>query len=439
MSEHIARQALTRMHMREVAVAANLTTLAADLRQMATADPEKEKASLLARREELCAAFGLEVGAQNKPFAFSQGVAVIPVTGSLINRFGSSYGWITGYNFIRSQVAAAGLDPEVTAIVFDMNSYGGEAAGCFECAADIPRLANGKPTLAVVDSNCYSACYALASQCDRIAVTPSGGVGSVGVVSMHVDISKMLDNWGVEVTFIYAGDHKVDGNMFEPLPDEVRADMQASIDKMRQNFAELVAKGRKMDVQAIIDTQARCYRADDALRLGLIDAIATPQMEVLALLGELSGSTVQLSQEKEPEMADNQSKPGAEVASTQDAASAAQEARAAERARIQGIQSCDESKGREKLASHLALNTDLSVEAAKAILAASPVEKSEAAKPAAAANQFEAAMNASTHPQVGADATGDAPSQEEQAATSASKILADFSLASGRKFDPIKK
>lgn len=438
MSEHIARQALTRMHMREVAVAANLTTLAADLRQMSVADPAKEQASLLARREELCAAFGLVVGPQTKPFAFAQGVAVIPVTGSLINRFGGSYGYVTGYNFIRSQVAAAGLDPDVTAIVFDMNSYGGEAAGCFECAADIPRLANGKPTLAVVDSNCYSACYALASQCDKIAVTPSGGVGSVGVVSMHVDISKMIDSMGVTVTFIYAGDHKVDGNMFEPLSDEVKADMQASIDKMRQNFAELVAKGRKIDVQAVIDTQARCYRADDALRLGLIDVIATPQTAVLALLGELSGSTVQLSQEKEPEMAD-QEKPGAQAASTQDTAAAAQEARTAERTRIQGIQSCDESKGREKLASHLALNTDLSVDAAKAILAASPAEKSQAAAPAAAANHFEQAMNASAHPQVGADATGDAPNQEQTAASAARSILADFSLASGRKFDQASK
>lgn len=438
MSEHIARQALTRMHMREVAVAANLTTLAADLRQMSVADPAKEQASLLARREELCAAFGLVVGPQTKPFAFAQGVAVIPVTGSLINRFGGSYGYVTGYNFIRSQVAAAGLDPDVTAIVFDMNSYGGEAAGCFECAADIPRLANGKPTLAVVDSNCYSACYALASQCDKIAVTPSGGVGSVGVVSMHVDISKMIDSMGVTVTFIYAGDHKVDGNMFEPLSDEVKADMQASITKMRLSFAELVAKGRGIDVQAVIDTQARCYRADDALRLGLIDAIATPQGALTALLGELSGSTVQLSQEKEPEMAD-QEKPGAQAASTQDTAAAAQEARTAERARIQGIQSCDESKGREKLASHLALNTDLSVDAAKAILAASPAEKTQAAAPAAAVNQFDAAMNASAHPQVGADATGDAPNQEQTAASAARSILADFSLASGRKFDQAAK
>lgn len=439
MSEHVARQALMRMNMNVVAVAARHASLAADMSKLSTANMEAEQSAFLDRRADMCTAFGLSPTTQSKPFAFSQGVAVIPVHGTLINRFGYSWGYVTGYNFIRSQVALAGLDPDVEAIVFDGNSYGGEAAGCFECAADIPRLANGKPTMFVVDSNCYSACYALASQCDKIVVTPSGGAGSIGVVAMHVDMSKYLERVGFDVTFVFSGDHKVDGNPYEALPDEVRADMKRSVDASRKNFAELVASGREMDVQAVLDTEARCYRADDALRIGLIDAVATPQQAVLALLGELSGSTVQLSQEKEPEMADNQAKPGADAASTQDAASAAQEARTAERARIQGIQSCDESKGREKLASHLALNTDLSVDAAKAILAASPAEKSQAAAPAAAANHFEQAMNASAHPQVGADATGDAPNQEQTAASAARSILADFSLASGRKFDQAAK
>lgn len=443
MSEFAARQAITRMHHREVAVAAHLTTLAADLRQMATANQEDQQKAFLARREEMCSAIGLAVVAQNKPFAFSQGIAVIPVTGSLINRFGGSYGFVTGYNFIRAQVAMAGLDPDVSAIVFDMNSYGGEAAGCFECAADIPRLANGKPTLAIVDSNCYSACYALASQCDTIALTPSGGVGSVGVVAMHVDISKMLETWGVDITFVYSGDHKIDGNMFQALPDAVKADMQASIHATRQSFAELVATGRKLDVQTVLDTEARCYRAEDALSIGFVDAIATPSMAVQALLSELSGSNLQLSVAKEPVMADNEKAPGAASNSTQtaeQAASAAHEARMAERARINGIQSCEYAKGREKLASHLALSTDLSVEAASAILAAAPSEAPE--KPASAGasqNHFAAAMDASKNPQVGADATGDAQTAEQTAASAASSILANYSLASGRKFDSTAK
>ena len=139
-------------------------------------------------------------------------------------------------------------------------------------------------------------------------------------------------------------------------------------------------------------------------------------------------------------MADNQAKPGADAASTQDAASAAQEARTAERARIQGIQGCEEAKGRDKLASHLALNTDLSVDAAKAILAASPVEKQEAAAPAgASANPFEQAMNNTPNPQVGADATGDQPNKQESAAALTASILADYAAASGRKFDQAKK
>lgn len=430
MSEHAAQQAIARMNNREVAVAAHLTTLAMDLRQMAGADPSEQQKMFLARRSELCESFGLAAMPQNKPFAFSQGIAVIPVTGSLINRFGQSYGWITGYNFIRSQVAAAGMDPEVSAIVFDMNSYGGEAAGCFECAADIPRLANGKKTLAVVDSNCYSACYALASQCDKIVCTPSGGVGSVGVVAMHADMSKMLDKWGIEITFIFAGDHKVDGNPYEPLPDEVKADMQASIDKRYSDFVALVAKGRKLDEKVVRDTQARTYRADDALALGLIDAVATPQSAVQAFFDELSGSTFQLSSTKEPEMADQEKKPGADEASTQ-------AARTAERARIQGIQSCEEAKGREALANHLALNTEMSVDDAKAILAASPkVEpktESAAQTQQTQGNAFKATMDADKHPDVGADGAGGEGASGEQNA--AARILANYTLATGRKTD----
>lgn len=425
MSEHVAHQAMMRMNMREVAVATHQSTLMSDLRQLAQADDKTEHEALMERRAELCRSFGaMDADVQNKPFAFAQGIAFIPVTGSLINRFGGSYGYVTGYNFIRGQVAAAGLDPDVKRIVFDMNSYGGEAAGCFECAADIPKFANGKPTMAVVDSNCYSACYALASQCDKIVVTPSGGVGSVGVVAMHVNVGPVLEKFGYEITFIFAGDHKVDGNPYEALPDDVKASMQASINKSYDAFVTLVAAGRKIDEKAIRDTQARTYRADDALRLGLIDAIATPQQAVQAFYDELSGSTFQLQSVKDSQMADADNKPGADQAVAQ------QEARNAERARIQGIQSCEEAKGRETLANHLALSTDMSVDAAKAILAVSPV-KAEETKPAATVNAFEQAMNNTPNPKVGMDDGKAAGGDTEQNA--AATILANFTLASGYK------
>lgn len=402
MSDYAARSFLSRVHLREMAVAAHYNGLASDIRMLASANVEQCEAAFMSRRVDMVTSLGLNGVEQRKPFAFSSGLAVIPVQGTLINRFGYSWGFVTGYNFIRSQVAAAAADPDVLGIVFDMNSYGGEAAGCFECAEDIKRLAGGKPTLSVVDSNCYSACYALASGTDRIAVTPSGGAGSIGVVAMHVSYEKMLDEAGIKVTFIQAGKHKTDGNPYEDLSAEVLADMQKSIDKSYTAFTALVAKGRGMEDKAVRATEARVYRADDALSLGLIDAVSTPQAAVSAFLGELSGS-ISNSRKKEDAMSEG-TKPGADNKATpEELATARADAIKNERARVSGILGCEEAKGREALANHLAMNTEMSLADAKAMLAVAP--KAGAAAPTA--NGFKEAMDNGKHPEVGAD--GDPP------------------------------
>jgi signal peptide peptidase SppA len=426
MSDHIARSALSRLHGREVAIASHYMGFASDIRALAMANPAVEEAAFLARRESLCAAYGLAPIQQNKPFAFSSGVAIIPVHGSLINRFGSSWGSVTGYNFIRQQTAMAGQDPDVEAIVYDHNSYGGEAAGCFECSADIKQLANGKPTLAVVDSNCYSASYALACGADQITVTPSGGVGSVGVVAMHISMEKMLADWGLEITFIHAGDHKVDGNPFQALPDNVKADMQKSIDRSYNAFVSLVAKGRDMDDKAVRDTEARIYRADDALSLGLIDAIATPQAAVQAFLDGLSGSTSN-QRKKDDEMSDA-TKPGVQHTPVDDKASR-DEAASAERTRISGIMTCDEAKGRDALANHLAFKTSMSVDEAKGILAQAP----KPAETAAVVNPLAAAMASTGSPNVGSD---EQAQEQTTGEAGASGILAAARMAGVRSFSP---
>lgn len=426
MSEQAARAALERMNLREVAIASHCTSLVADLRQMAETNTEEGQKAFLARRVELCAAYGYNEPNQRKPFAFSNGVAIIPVSGSLINRFGHSWGYVTGYNFIRSQFNLALADSDVTLIVFDLNSYGGEAAGCFELSDEIYAARGQKPMIGIVDSNAYSACYAIGSALDRLYVTPSGGVGSVGVVAMHVDMSVMLDKWGYKVTLLHAGEHKVDGNCFEALPDDVRADIQKGLEVSYTAFISLVARNRGIDEKVVRDTQARCYRADDALALGLIDAIATPTKAVQAFFSELSsGSTTQL--QKEDTMSTQDQKPDQAAADQ-----AAAEARTAERTRVAGIMNCEEAKGREKLANHLALNTEMNIESAKGILAASPVET--ATPKVEAGNAFKAAMDADKHPNVGADSTGGANDGEQMSA--AEQILRAHAAATGTPYKP---
>lgn len=431
MYDQTARTALERMNMRPVAIASRFShALVADMQTLATANQKTEQEKFEVRKAELCAAYGVQQDANStaKPYAFGGGVAIIPISGTLINRFSHSFGYVTGYNYLTRAVAAAGQDPDVKAIVFDVNSYGGEAAGCFECARDMRALAGGKPTLAVIDSNCYSAGYATASAASKIVAIPSGGAGSIGVVAMHVSMEKLLEKWGIAVTFIHSGEHKVDGNPFEDLPEDVKEEIQADVDKSRAQFAELISEHRGLDKKKIMDTEARCYRAEDALALGLIDAIATPSAAVQGFLRELSGSNPQLSHQENP-MSDD-TKPGAaNQATEQDAAKLQAEARQAERTRMAGIMSCEEAKKRQKLAQHIATNTSLSIEEAKGMLAASPEEASPAA---AAGNPFRQSMDAGQHPNIGADTQG-ADADEDPSRANTQRILAAQSMATGRK------
>jgi signal peptide peptidase SppA len=427
MSDFAARAALTRINLREVALASHYTGMLGDLQALSAAEPGKAEKAFMERRTDICAAYGFNTAAQSKPFAFAAGLAIIPITGTLINRYGSSYeGYVTGYNFIRRQLQMAMADDDVLGIVFDVNSFGGEAAGCFELAAEIRAARAIKPSMAIVDSSAYSAGYALASAAGKVVAIPSAGVGSVGVITAHVDMSQMLEKWGVKVTLIYEAEHKADGNSYEPLPADVRSEVQARIGQAYNRFVGVVAENLGIDEKTIRDTKSRTYTADAALSLGLIHAIASPSSAAQAFLDELSGSTTNLRLGAKMSTAQSQEPGAADQASTQAAAaSAAQEARVAERARVSGILGCEEAKGREAMANHLATKTDMSLEDAKALLAAAPVPT--AAAPATA-NPFESAMNATANPNVGADAASGVPGADSPV----NAILADFKAATGR-------
>jgi signal peptide peptidase SppA len=334
-------------------------------------------------------------------------------------------------------------------IVHDHNSYGGEAAGCFELADEIFASRGDKKIIAVVDSNCYSASMALASSADKIFVTPSSGVGSIGVVAMHVDMSKMLADWGINITFIHSGDHKVDGNPYEKLDPAVKKEIQAGVDKSRAKFVSLVARNLGLDEKVVYDTEARTYRAEDALKLGLVHAIAVPSAALQSLIDEESDSPedsdVQLSKEKEttmdPTQGNNTPAAGQPAATVQPAPAAnagtvdQAAVQKAERERVSGILNCEEAAGKSKMANHLAFNTNMSLADAKAMLAVAG--KDEAAAPAQqqpADSGFAAAMSRTGNPQVGAD--GSVPGQAAQGGekpNAAAAIMADYERASGIK------
>jgi capsid assembly protease len=333
------------------------------------------------------------------------GVAVIEVTGTLVHRgawIGESSG-VTSYEGIASQIDAAASDPAVKGIALEIDSYGGEVAGAFDLADRI--RATVKPVWAFVSEHAYSAGYIIASQANRIILPRTGGVGSIGVVVMHTDYSQALEGSGVNVTMIHSGLHKVDGNPYQPLPEEVEAGIQAEIDQLRGLFAETVAKGRKskMTAEAALATEAQTYRGQEAVDLGLADEVSDVRAAFGRFADRVNGRSggrnannggVQMAHDEgRDEAVMTKAEADAAVAAAVQAAnekaaadlqSAVAKALADERAamaadksRRDAIMSAPEAKGREKLAAVLA-EKGMSADDAKEALSAAPVSYSAA-------------------------------------------------------------
>lgn len=219
--------------------------------------------------------------------AILDSVAIIPVRGVLAQDMswwcdGTSYDWI------REGFDAALADPAVKGIVLDINSPGGGVHGCADLADHIYNARGTKPIWAILSENAYSAAYWLASSADHITVPRTGGAGSIGCLWCHFDISKMLKNAGIEVTYIQAGSQKTLGAAEKPLSDEARAYFQAGADEVRELFAATVARGRGIDVTKVMATEAACLNATDALAAGLCDEILSPDAAMQSLLNQLA-------------------------------------------------------------------------------------------------------------------------------------------------------
>jgi signal peptide peptidase SppA len=218
-----------------------------------------------------------ESGNGRTPYRVKDGKAIITIDGELVNRgewVGADSGLVS-YDGIRHQLAMATKDSRVKSIILDINSPGGEAIGAFDAAAAVRQAAAIKPVTAIANGMAASAAYGLASGATRRIITQDGIGGSIGVVMMHVDMSRALENRGVKPTLIFAGAHKVDGNPFEKLPESVREQMQTEVNHFYDMFVKTVAEGTKLDEQQIRDTEARIFIGQDAVDSGLFDAIAT--------------------------------------------------------------------------------------------------------------------------------------------------------------------
>lgn len=367
------------------------------------------------------------------------GVCLISVSGVLVHRgqYDAECNYLLGYQDVARMLSAALADPAVKAIALVIDSPGGEVSGVFELASMIYEARDTKPIHAIANDAATSAAYLIGSAASSLSSTRTALTGSIGVLMRHVDISKWLKAEGYVVTLLTSRAQKADGNPYEALRPEVRARMQARIDHIDGMLIDAISTYRGLSAKALAATEAGVFLGHEALDLGLVDRLETPDQLILRLSDDSRGaiflattsaaSAIPQSEDpampiekpaaqtsaappQNPEGAAPTSAAAAPAAAAPPAQDVASAAAAAERDRIFAILEHPEAQGRHGAAVALAKVSAMSAEQAGAVLASLPKQSAPVAD-----NQFARLMTAMGNPDVGPGSGEDADEHSPQA------------------------
>jgi capsid assembly protease len=292
----------------------------------------------------------LNDGSRAEIYRLEDGIAIIPVMGELVNRAAAVEFSLTSYEWLGEQLRASVADPNIRGILLDMDSPGGEASGAVEAGAAVRQVAGQKPVVAFVNGLAASAAYAIASGASRIITLPSGVLGSIGVVLLHIDRSEALAQAGLKPTLIQAGAFKTDYSGLRALPPDAKTRIQSSVDEMHGLFVRTVARHRGLSEAAVRATEGGMFMGRAAVSAGLADGVGTFDDAMRFLRGKPSHDAPAAASAIDPGLL------------------------RAHRERAGAICLSDEAKGREMFAQHLALETDLRADAARALWPRAPAD-----------------------------------------------------------------
>lgn len=207
-------------------------------------------------------------------------VALVPVTGPMM-RYANVFSQVSGATSLEQlarDFTAAAADPNVSAIVLNIDSPGGQASGIAEFAQMV--RASSKPVVAYVDGTAASAAYWIASAADEIVIAKTGEVGSIGAV-IAIDPGKKNAGGPIEIVSSQSPKKRADVTT-----DEGRAQIQARIDSLAQVFIDDVAAYRGVDVDTVLEKfgQGDMRMGEAAVALGMADRLGTLE----ALVAELN-------------------------------------------------------------------------------------------------------------------------------------------------------
>lgn len=318
------------------------------------------------------------------------GVAVIPVTGPLFRHANllTAVCGATSYELLAQDFNKALNDPNISAILFDVDSPGGEVNGCSELSDMISNARGKKPIIAYASGSCCSGAYWIASACDKILASDTAIIGSIGVVSIFEKSED--DKKTIEIVSSQSPNKRPDVET-----DEGKAKIQAHIDALADVFINKVAAHRNISPKEVIENfgGGDVFVGQNAVRIGLADGLASFE----AIVSDLNNQSMENIMEEQKINAS--------------------EIKAQERMRMSQVLSASVTRGKEQTAELLLSKTDLA--------AADIIEILETVPSAKENNSFEIAMAQMKNPSITPATEDKEETTEDIAARIASYTLGD--------------
>ena len=219
-------------------------------------------------------------------------VAIVHVEGGIYSDGSSGSGGYS-HKWTLNEIDALMDDSHNAGILLYVDSPGGEVFAGDELYLKLMdyKETTNRPIYAYFGAHAASGAYYVSCAADKIIANRCCFTGSIGVkIGTFYDLTKLMENYGVDAFDIASGDHKNMGSYFETMDEEEIAIYQGLINEMYERFIEIIAESRNLDIEAVRElSDGRIYSASQALELGLVDEIAGYE-DAVAIMSDECGS-----------------------------------------------------------------------------------------------------------------------------------------------------
>lgn len=208
--------------------------------------------------------------------SISGNVALIEIKGPIVGDNGGDFLFsdATSSNEVRRLIRRADKNPNIEAIIFEINSPGGSAVASDEIAIEIKKT--NKTTVAWIREIGTSGAYWVASASDTIVANRMSITGSIGVIGSYLQFSSFLEDHNVSYERLVSGQYKDIGSPFKQLTPNERKLFQKGIDKIHDYFVEEVANNRNLNKKEVEKLATGLfYLGVEAKDLGLVDILGS--------------------------------------------------------------------------------------------------------------------------------------------------------------------